>query len=430
MKVTAIKESGCNNLLLWAIKNGAKIKQDSALQSLINDELMYLVTFSDVTFFEMFRLTQMYRDDLAIIATKPASIPPVADLQMRFPGKFKDEKSGEEMLKSQMVAGAIDHFINLALQMQADDDIIQSYTPQLYLPMISRRYDVQIPIPFTDIISYLRTPEDAEKLFNGMYPSNLTQEVIENPESPIVQMLMLGFTKAVDVIHYNKTYDKYLRGIKYTGVNRAKSDKLYKFTLSGFHKRDNISRGEIRCSMFNPNKEVMANTLKKLNNSPDSLKIDFMVQMPIHYMQILLNTFSYEEIGIRYESSMTDIIDSGMIQHNFSTFDFTQSSTNPGDEQKIEAAKNTINAYHTRINEANQIALGLIQILLSGDTDTDRNSAFSLLPGIYSTKAQITLDLKYANKYAKYPQDPMIAAMLNEMLDMASGITSNIVNSR
>ena len=92
MKITDIKEVGCNNLLRWAIKNGADLKRDTALISLINDETSYMVTFDDITFFELFRLTQMYRDNLAIIATKPAELPSEEDLRYRFPGEYVDPK--------------------------------------------------------------------------------------------------------------------------------------------------------------------------------------------------------------------------------------------------------------------------------------------------------------------------------------------------
>ena len=48
MKITKITESGTNNLLRWAIQNGADIKNDSALQAHINDQTIYLVTNQNV----------------------------------------------------------------------------------------------------------------------------------------------------------------------------------------------------------------------------------------------------------------------------------------------------------------------------------------------------------------------------------------------
>ena len=426
MKITDIKESGCNNLLRWAIKNGAKINQDSALQSMINNELSYLVTFSDVTFFEMFRLTQMYRDDLAIIATTPASLPTDADLATRFPGKYTDPESKEEVPYIQYVTNSINHLINLALQMNTDSDIIASSVPQLFLPMISRRYDIRIPISFRDIISFVQTQEEADKLFNGLYPGNLYEQVVTNPESNIRRMLMLGFVRSTEVVRYDRTYDKYLSAIKYLSLMNSSSDTVYKFALAGFHKHDRISKLDIHASMFYPDREAMANTLRILNQTNDSLKIDFMVQLPLHYMQIMLNSFSYDEMAVGYESSMKDIIMTGIPSSFLTPFGVDHDE----DEDTIKAMETSLTEYRVRINEANQLALGAIKILHNGDCDADSNSIFALLPSIYNTKAQITLDLKYADRYLNYSQDPVIASLLSEMMNLANGLLNNIKSSK
>ena len=93
MKITSITESGSNNTLLWAISNGADIKSDIPLQSIINDELFFLVRLEDVNMFELFRLTQHFRNKLRIINEHMAAIPDDSDLINRFPGSFTDPEN-------------------------------------------------------------------------------------------------------------------------------------------------------------------------------------------------------------------------------------------------------------------------------------------------------------------------------------------------
>ena len=63
MKVTEIKESGSNNVLMWALHNSADIKSDIPLINIIDDEMHYIVTLSGVNMLELFRLTQAFRND-------------------------------------------------------------------------------------------------------------------------------------------------------------------------------------------------------------------------------------------------------------------------------------------------------------------------------------------------------------------------------
>jgi len=103
MKITGIKEAGCNNTLLWALKNKATIFGDEPLCSLINDELFYIVTFSDVNLFELFRLTQIYREKLKIVRENQAEIPSREILAEMFPGSItidNKEEGSEETTKS------------------------------------------------------------------------------------------------------------------------------------------------------------------------------------------------------------------------------------------------------------------------------------------------------------------------------------------
>lgn len=430
MKITDIKEVGCNNLLRWAIKNGADLKHDTALISLINDETSYMVTFDDITFFELFRLTQMYRDNLAIIATKPAEVPSEEDLRYRFPGEYVDPKEEKHHIPyAKAASDAIQPMINIALQMQADDDIIPSSVPQLLLPMISRRYTVQIPVSFVDVINSIPTAAEVKSLFNDQYPKNLPQQILENPESSVVRMLMLGFPKATSIIQYNKQYEKYLNAIKYRKIESVKTNKIYTMRLDGFYAINPVTRAIVRSSLFHANKADVSNTLKQLSWTYDWLKLDFMVQLPLQHMQSLLNDFSTEKIRVQYESTMSNIISNGIGKLEFLTYDTDAAPTTPEEEEKVKEKVTRLSAYKTRITECIGIALNTIQALISADTDADSNSIFSLLPGLYRANALVTIDLKYEKEYLAYSDDPVVASMLHDMVVMGNQVLTNIANS-
>ena len=425
MKITDIKEVGCNNLLRWAIKNGADIKSDQALISLINDEVSYMVTFNDVTFFELFRLTQMYRDNLAIIATMPAQLPSDDDLKMRFPGEFVNPDDKRHIAYYKAASDAINPMINIALQMQSDDDIIPPSVPQLFLPMIARRYNVQIPFSFADLITSIQSNNEARELFNDQYPTNLNKVTVENPNSSIIRMLMLGFPKATSVIKYNKQYEKYLNVLKYRKIETTKTNQLYNIRLDGFFKVNPVTRAIVKSSLFNANKAEMSNTLKVLATTQDTLKVEFMVQLPLQYMQSLLNDFSTDEIGVQYESTMSNILSNGIGKLNFITYD----NEGTEDEEKIKARETRLTGYRTRIKECLSIALNTIQALITSDTDADSNSIFALLPVLYRANALVTIDLRYEKEYLEYSGNPEVASMLKDMVDMANQVVSNINNS-
>ena len=69
MKIINITESGSNNILRWAISNNANILKDEALKHIIDDKIIYKITYDNVNFLELFRLTQLYRDEIRIKST-------------------------------------------------------------------------------------------------------------------------------------------------------------------------------------------------------------------------------------------------------------------------------------------------------------------------------------------------------------------------
>lgn len=432
MVITNIRESGTSNVLKWAISNGADIKSDIQLQSIINDETFYLMTIKDVNFLELFRLTQMFREKVRVIEEKKADVPIRKELREMFQGDFVEDPENEPDKKvplHELVEYSAQTFLNLAMQMNADSDIIRPETVRLFIPMLCRRFDVQIPVGFLDFISGIRTSEEAARIFTTDYPNTLISEVVEAEESNVRNMLYLNLMKATSIIRLDQRYDQLVKMTKYTPLRKAPAGNLYKFRMTGFFKYDNISRGETRCSMFHPNKSEMAQAMKKLSHLTTPLKVEFVVQLPIQYMQLILNAFSREELGITYESSMSSIIDGGIEFHDFVTHNYDENSEDPDEQAKITEYNNSIEAYQTRITEANQAVLSTIPILINNPTDVDITGAFSLLPAIYSTKAIFTLNMDHIQKYASH-FDPTIATMFQEMIAVCQSLQEDINRNR
>lgn len=427
MNIKNIKEAGANNILMWAISSGANIKSDQQLQSLINDETFYQVTMSNVNFFEVFRLTQMYREKIRLMGEQKADMPPRSELVQLFNGSIATdpENSDERSPLYPYVENVIGRFIDLALQMGTDDDIIPTSSVRMFLPMISRKFDIQIPVSFIDLVESI-SPEESERIFTSEYPKTL-QKIVDNKLHSFNTIINMAFLRATSILKYNKRYDKYLGITKYSPLKLYRKNTLYKFGVIGFNKYDAINRTEVRANLFNANQHTVGSTLKRLNRIPSPLCVDFAVQMPIQYMQILLNSFDREALNVSYESSMSTIIDDGIIYDDFITKEFnTEDDSNTTDDHN-----NSISAYRVRISEANEILIRTIPLLLSDmeNNDVDITSVFSLLPSIYMTKAVITVKLEYSSKYISH-YDPVISSMFSDMLNMASDILEDIAKSK
>lgn len=422
MQIIDIKESGANNVLMWALANGANVKEDMPLTSLINDETFYLVTLEGVNFFELFRLTQMYRDKLRIVNEKSSAIPSMKELKEMFPGEYKSET--ENLSLSDVSEHVITNFTNLTSQMMTDDDIINPGAIRLFLPMITRKFDVQIPVSFIDFIDSM-SDEETSKLFTADYPGTL-KEIIEADVHGVKTILANGFVKGTQILKYDTRYDQYIKTIKYGPLKAyPQSSKLYKFGLLGFSKRDNVSRGEIRCSLFKSNQAAISNSVKRMGRINTPLELDFIIQLPIQYMQLLENSFSRELLNISYESSMSAIIDGGLTYNDFKTSEYAVDTENPEEQAKLETRNNAIEAYRVRITEANQILLNTIPILVKSENDVDVTSVFAMLPSLYTAKAVITVNTDNIQKYIAHT-DPVISSMFQEMNDIANGVTEDI----
>ena len=423
MKLINIKESGSNNVLMWAINNDADIKNDPALQSIINDDLSYNITISDINFFELFRLTQMYRDKLRIVYEEQAEMPAQEELQKLFNGVYAPDadKPSDTIPFSEIVEHCGNMFLNLAMQMSADDDIISTSAVRMFLPMISRKFTIQIPVYFSDLVSSMSVDE-ANEIYNKNYPSTLNT-IIESESHGVKMKLEIAILKSTSIIKYDKQYETYIKAIKYAPLKTCNNDKLYKLSILAFSKYDNVSRSDIRFDLFNPNKNNMESILKTMGNNDNPLELDFVIQLPIQYMQILENSFSHEVLTIAYESSMSNIIDGGLKYDNFLTSEYIEDTET--DEEKIKVYNNSVESYKTRITEANQLTLNTMPILLNSDGDVHIPSVFAMLPSIYTTKAVIRINMKNADVLRNH-YDPIIKEMFEDAFEIANAVISDI----
>ena len=425
MKLCAIKESGTNNILTWAINNGANIKSDRALQSIINDELSYLVTIEDINFFQLFRLTQIYRNQILIINEKEAELPSMHELNKLFNGVYVNHD--RDIPLSELVTYCGEKFISLVMQMINDDDIISADGKIMFLPMISRKFTIQLPIEFTDFINSMNEDE-ANDVYNSNYPNTL-QNIINFENHGVKTAIQLAIIRATTVIKYDAKYEKYIKHVKYSSLKSDNKNKLFKYGLIGFFKEDNISKNNIRVNMFNINKNTLSSNLKLLHNINESLQFEFAIQLPIEYMQILENSFSNDILSIAYESSIDNIIDSGISYENFITYEYDQNDPNG---ILINDRNNEISAYYNRINEANQNLINTINILSTAEKnnsiinpDIDTSSIFALLPSIYTTKAVIRFSTDNMSKLLSHP-NLLIKALFREIFDVVDYIIIDI----
>lgn len=411
MKFRSIVDSGCSNILRWAIEKGADVKNDIQLQAIVNDETFFHVTITDVNFFELFRLTQAYRDKLKIIEEYPAEVPSKEELSTYFKGEEENVPLSEYAHK------VTENFMNLALQMSNDSDIIKSSAVRLFLPMITRRFTVVFPVSFTDLVNSI-TVEEAKELFTTDYPATL-QDIVTKEDHSFRMAINFAFIKATWILKYNKRFDQYVKITKYSPLSNETSDKLYKVGLLGLYKYNNISRGETRFNLFNATTadEPSEKTLSRIAKLKTPLQVEFAIELPIQYMQILENTFSQDVLKINYESSMTNIIDNSIRYNDFILPEYDEEEENT---DEYTAVKNEIEAYRVRIAEANQLTLNAITVLLNNNGEdglVDTTKVFSMLPSIYTTRAVVTINTENLEKYGSCTE-PLLIDMFNDMFDI------------
>jgi len=133
-------------------------------------------------------------------------------------------------------------------------------------------------------------------------------------------------------------------------------------------------------------------------------------------MQMIENRFSPEILNIKYESSIQNIIENGITFSNLKNVDESL------DEEEQQKFVQEIEAYQNRINEANQLTLNTISLLLQDPYNNDENSSIALLPSMYSTNAVFTIDLQYKDEYLNMFTDNFINPLFKELVESASSL--------
>lgn len=431
MQVINIKESGSNNTLLWAIKNGANILKEEHLHGIINEELFYLVTFSDVNLFDIYHLSLLYRNKARIVKMHQPQNPTDKELEYLFPGEVNI--GGEDPTSiSSVVKVNIEEFVNLILQMESDSDIIAPYIRNMLIPMIIRKYDVQIPVSFVDFISPMNN-DQVEEIFNADYPSTL--DLVVNTEAHLVKnYLELGLLKSTEMVKHNPKYDKFLEITKYSALDTYKNmyvrnDTIYRYALSSFRKFEILNRGELRCNMFNVNKDEMNALLPKLNKSTAPLIFDFVIEVPIFMMMCIANAFSEDILQIKYVSSIKDIMKNGLPSNDIILPKKNEDNNSEEDPETINEQNGQISAYSVRLSEADKTLINSIKLILDQSSEgTDLTALFSILPSMYMTKAVVSFKYEDLDKITSY-NDDLISALFTSIALLAENIEMKIRNS-
>lgn len=419
MQFSGIRECGANNILSWAIKNGADIKSDNNVIALVTDETYYMLEFKGVNFLELFKLSQIYREKMRIMAENKADIPTRRITSNLFQGEFENE-DGTKTPYYEIAEFACKSLINLSLQMNADSDIIESSTCKMYMPMLCRTFDIQIPFAFADLVRILG--DKCNIIFSKEYPMTLNLLVDHEDFKIERDMIMLMMLKNTTISRYPKEYEQMLKLVKYAALRKIPGENLTKHKLAAFYKYDPISHSEVRCDMFNITKEELAAKMKTLGRINTPLQVEFAIQVPLQYMFDLLNTYPAEVLKVKFDTSITDTLETGIIMDNFVTQEFAGETD---DEVKINEYENAVSEYKVRIMECNKTTMAAIGSCIKSDTDIDQTSIFALLPAIYQTKATITINLDDPSKY-DVPSYASVYDLIRTMLEEAVKLSMDI----
>jgi len=288
--------------------------------------------------------------------------------------------------------------------------------------MISRKFDIQIPIAFIDMIDSVNKDE-YEQLFSSEYPNTL-KDIIDTESHSFKHALGMLFVKLTQILKYDQRYNQYLKVLKYSPLKAYQTSKLYKIGLLGFSKKDNISRTEIRCSLFQPNPNNIQTMMKRIGYLNTPLELDMIIQLPIQYMQVLENSFGTDILPIRYKSSMSSIVENGLIYEDFKTSEYVNSDDEE-DQKLVEEHDNKINVYKVRMIEANEVLLKSIPLIMDNSNEIDSTSMFAMFPSIYMTNAMITVSAEHMQKFIGH-SDSLISEMFQEISTMMSSVSEDI----
>lgn len=436
MKISNIRFHGNHNILDYAIANEADILHDNDLISIISQDTSVSITLKDVQFFELFPLLCRYRDKITIHSESDFSMPTSEFLNKHFP-KYKNDE-GKMTPVSKMVQMVIDNFFNLHLQMKADANIISPFGASLFIPLMCRTSEIEIPISFEDLMIPIREAENAKlenpsaeeseivKLFDNpnfsldMLSKALIEESLNKPNNPttIFNQLMLAINRMVYIDDRKMEFshmDNLNNAFRYSLLPKNPTDKLYSFAPIGFFKIDRNIKHSV--NFFKGNQEDLNNKIDVICHIDSPLFVQFVASMPLLFMSALLrvspDTIQIDSIGSNYT-----IISNGIRTNNFTLpIDNSDGSINHTTEN--------ISAYIARIEHAHSVAFNTIKALLDS-MNSYPTLLMNVLPPIYSNRCLITID---SEKIQGVKASPLNIEMLADMIKVIDGLKSTIYSS-
>ena len=154
--------------------------------------------------------------------------------------------------------------------------------------------------------------------------------------------------------------------------------------------------------------------MKELSFIKSPMELEFVIQIPIYHMQLLLNLFDLHIIQIAYPSSIKSIVDNGMSDSNIQSMNLQ------------EEKENLLSSYTLRITECNQLLLETISSILQNEKIDSSSALFSLLPSLYLTNAVVRLNEETLDKLLKV-NDKILSDVFHRMKTISNKIQSDIV---
>jgi len=433
MKIVDIRESGANNTLMWALSNRATLHDNRELMSLIDGEVHYTITIENVNQFELFRLTQAYRDKIRIESSN-IIVPSREELNALFPGEWQAPQDQTRFVPyGEIAESVIMAFYNIANQMNVDKDIIDASSASLFFPMMCKRYTVHLPIGFSDIVQSM-DPDDVDRIFQisddheSSYPNTIKQ-MIESG-SQILTILYGALSTWTAIIRYPDKYNDLVGITRYSSLASYKGDNgLYKLGLVGFSKIDPVSGEQVRCLLHKVNPEVLKNSMRHLSKLSSALELEVVVQLPIQFMQSLENLLGRSLIDISFESPITDIVETDIECTTFKTSIHEDVENDSTDTALLKKHNDEIGAYRVRIAEAQDVLLKFMNEMFGlQDATTDTTALVSLMPSLANTKAVLRInvdDLKIISAGLR-SAPPILSDMFREIEDISQNVISDI----
>lgn len=416
MKLVDIAESNSSSILKWAIDHNAKFKKDLGLADIISDDMHYILTFDDVNFLELYRLTEIYRTKLKIIRTNEIRKPSDQYFEETFQGINDKGISFGTIAKA-----GIEKYINIIKQIDANrkKGNFESLIDNLLIPMICRTFSIQIPFRFIDLI-FAASDQELNSIFNNMYPETLNS-LIDRGGLGFENQLILKIIKTIGIKPYEPKTVKYLDITKFNFLKKNnKEHKFYDPVLLSFEKKSKLTGKIIKFSFFKSNQEELKMTLKRLKKMTEPFEFEFAIQIPLEYMQQIMNNYSSDIIDIRYVSSFEMITGRG--------FDYNQIVKIRDYENEIDEP---IDLYGARLHEAALENTAAVTELFKNALGTTRDQIislidiFSLLPSVYTTQITIKVSAEDFKKLMN-ETNPFIKSIFIKMSQQLNLLKNDI----